>query len=319
MSAHRSTWTVRRRLRSYARLMLQYLLYPGDLASYALFGAVASRRRNIAPASLPETTRTLLVLAPHQDDELLGCGGLIIRYCQSRSIHIAYVTDGKGRSHRSADEQGRLAATREREAVQVCKTLNLPTPTFLRFADGSLSRERALTPALECLIRQVSPDVILVPCLTDAHDDHVATAMALAAATEARLSSTQVWMYQVHSQIPDCLLNRIQVLEAADLHQKKALLRVYSSQDFGRRLTMSKYLLLGRLAPQLRLPYPSASVEQFAVLPFDRFRELSRQPALTVAAAAAKSINYSPYSFRHFLKNQRLFSALAAVNSCDAE
>jgi len=38
----------------------------------------------------------VLVIAPHSDDEVIGCGGVIARHVRSGStVHIVYMTDGR--------------------------------------------------------------------------------------------------------------------------------------------------------------------------------------------------------------------------------
>ena len=62
--------------------------------------------------------RKILVVAPHPDDETLGCGGLISLLAQNGSaFYIVFVTDGSA-SHRNsrAWPSARLAAQREQEA-----------------------------------------------------------------------------------------------------------------------------------------------------------------------------------------------------------
>ena len=43
-----------------------------------------------------ENVRRALVIAPHPDDEILGCGGTIARLCAAGvEVHVAIVTRGK--------------------------------------------------------------------------------------------------------------------------------------------------------------------------------------------------------------------------------
>jgi LmbE family N-acetylglucosaminyl deacetylase len=61
----------------------------------------------------------VLVVAPHQDDESLGCGGLIARLRSSgQEIRVLFVSDGSG-SHRNSASYppARLKSLREQEAV----------------------------------------------------------------------------------------------------------------------------------------------------------------------------------------------------------
>ena len=71
--------------------------------------------------------RKVLVVAPHPDDETLGCGGLISLLAQNgRVFYIVFVTDGSA-SHRnsSAWPAARLATQREREASNALACLGI--------------------------------------------------------------------------------------------------------------------------------------------------------------------------------------------------
>src|SRR5215203_6825970 len=57
----------------------------------------------------------VLVLAPHPDDETLGCGGIIPLHLQAGDdVRIAIVTDGR-RSHAGGLDADAMAALRARE------------------------------------------------------------------------------------------------------------------------------------------------------------------------------------------------------------
>src|SRR5687768_15150977 len=72
----------------------------------------------------------LLVLAPHPDDEVIGCGGLIAQHLREhRSVRIVIATDGG---------EGGEAALREEESRRGVATLGNAEVEFLRFPDRTL-------------------------------------------------------------------------------------------------------------------------------------------------------------------------------------
>lgn len=125
--------------------------------------------------------RRLLVIAPHPDDESLGCGGLIHAFAKDgRQVRIAFITDG-GASHPSSNawSRERLAARRRDEALAALVTLGLSRTDalFLDLRDADMpapgSRaDRAACERLAAGIRSFKPDLTLLPWRRDPHRDH---------------------------------------------------------------------------------------------------------------------------------------------------
>ena len=94
-------------------------------------------------SSLPFAyARKILVVAPHPDDETLGCGGLVSLLAQNGSVfYIVFVTDGSA-SHRNSTAwpTARLAAQREQEArnALVCLGIANAPRLFLRLPDANM-------------------------------------------------------------------------------------------------------------------------------------------------------------------------------------
>jgi LmbE family N-acetylglucosaminyl deacetylase len=119
----------------------------------------------------------VLVLAPHPDDESLGCGGLIAD-CQARgqSVHVLVLTDGS-RSHPNSREYDapRLAQLRREEARAAVAALGLPgdSISFLGLADGRAPmRGRLLRAAVARVAAQAKARSVGTICTTWQHDPH---------------------------------------------------------------------------------------------------------------------------------------------------
>jgi LmbE family N-acetylglucosaminyl deacetylase len=290
------------------------VLYPLDRLSYGVYAGLRGRRIVTEAFELDGSTNRILIVSPHQDDELIGCGGFIVRHAKQRTITVAYVTDGKGGAHRSPEARRALAVQREQESRQVCAMLGIE-PVFMGFDDGRVREQTGLTPAFETLLRRLEPDLVMAPFLTDGHRDHAATTLALARAVEALPDAARVALYQVHSHIPDRLLNRCLGLSPEEQEIKERALQHYVSQDMQRRLTRSKYMLFSSVAPQIRRPAGSVSAEHFAVMSGAELRQLYQTWNVDTIVPRLKTINYAPYSFRNYLNNRKLLDRAASTSS----
>lgn len=155
------------------------------------------------PLRPPEAALALgptVVLAPHPDDESLGCGGLLATLAAAGvPARVVVVTDGT-RSHPSSQAYPapRLRRLREAEARAAVAALGMASGdvAFLRHPDCGLPEEGtpAHASAAEALAAAlVGARTVLVPWRRDPHCDHVAT-WALARAAVARMTRAPRWV-----------------------------------------------------------------------------------------------------------------------------
>lgn len=149
-------------------------------------------------------SRPVLVIAPHPDDESLGCGGLIAD-CQARgqSVHVLVLTDGAASHPKSRMyPPPRLAALRAEEARAAVAALGLPTDRigFIGIPDGKAPlRGKRLREAANRIADYACSHSIGTICTTwpgDPHPDHVAAYRAAARAVRdigGRLLCYPVW------------------------------------------------------------------------------------------------------------------------------
>ena len=155
-----------------------------------------------APDERLLTTSRPLILAPHADDETLGCGGLIAELCaRGRPPLVLIVTDGTG-SHPNSRTwpPARLRDLREHEARRATSALGLPDSClgFLRLRDTAAPRagDAFDTACRAIAVRASACDTLLAPWLGDPHCDHAAVhlmARRVADGLGARLLSYPVW------------------------------------------------------------------------------------------------------------------------------
>ena len=128
-----------------------------------------------------------LFVAPHQDDAVFGCGGLICQKAASGTsqVRILYVTDG------SEGHQPSSASMRKAEAVRALGMLGVPKEeiTFWDMPDGrlmdlwrgipadcgSIRIKSRLIDSIRLLLAEEQPDELYLPHPLDSHSDHLAT------------------------------------------------------------------------------------------------------------------------------------------------
>jgi LmbE family N-acetylglucosaminyl deacetylase len=180
-----------------------------------------------------------LILAPHADDESLGCGGLITACCQrGQQPVVAILTDGAA-SHPGSKQYPpeRLRQVRAQEARQAVGTLGLSPENlvFFNYPDTALPSSQAISEQVAMLARDRGCTVMLAPWLHDPHCDHEAAALlARDAARRARcrLLSYPVWGWLLP---PDQPLPVKQVVGyklpiAAHLQVKRSAVAAHASQ-----------------------------------------------------------------------------------------
>ena len=78
--------------------------------------------------------KKILIVAAHPDDEILGCGGTIIKYKKFSEIEVMFMTDGVS----SREKNKSKALKRKEESLKLFKFLELKKPTFLNFPDNKM-------------------------------------------------------------------------------------------------------------------------------------------------------------------------------------
>jgi len=157
----------------------------------------------IATQLVPPNSRAVIV-APHPDDEVLACGGLLQQlHAQGSHIVLLAVTDGEA-SHPGSRRfsTSDLARLRPRETEAALQALGLSDSTAIRSVRAHLAdgRVNASMDQLHNLLLQLlrPGDVVFVTWRQDGHPDHEACGLAAvlaARACGATLVETPVWTW----------------------------------------------------------------------------------------------------------------------------
>ena len=147
---------------------------------------------------------SMLVIAPHPDDEIFGAGGIILAALeQKQTVHILYLTNGEGNGVDSNPDRIRTERMKMTESVRLA--LGLPSEHLHRFhlPDGSVPRmgEGAFDQVAErlaILIDNIAPETVLATHALDYWPyDHVACAELAKAAVKQSHCKPALYGYWV--------------------------------------------------------------------------------------------------------------------------
>ena len=185
----------------------------------------------VDPGSLPHGS--VLVIAPHPDDEVIGCGGAIaFHVARGDRVHVVHVTGGEAGDPKAVYGDA-LVATRHREAraaaavLKIDEVKSLASPDGRPFPDGNLRPDAALVAALVAEIDRICPALIYAPSLLECHPDHLATALAAGRAAAESPLLLRLFGYEVnHPTLATFLLDITPWIEV-----KREALAAFASQQ----------------------------------------------------------------------------------------
>jgi LmbE family N-acetylglucosaminyl deacetylase len=152
----------------------------------------------------------VLVISPHIDDDVIGCGGVLHQHVMAgATVTSVYLRDG--------------GPTREAEAHLAGKLIGISELIFLRWGPpptlGTRWRTRPGTKAevevregtiagLRDVVERVRPDLVYAPFFLDPHPDHAAATRLLSAVAERGVSIGDCYLYEVWSPlVPNVLVD----------------------------------------------------------------------------------------------------------------
>lgn len=184
-------------------------------------------------ASLP-TARCVLVLAPHPDDEVFGCGGTLVQMRAAGAKVVEIILT-------SGDRAGD-ATVRESESCEASHVLGLSTPQFWRLPDREVAVTPLLLTKLSDSFSEHDVDLVLAPSPWEVHPDHRATCQLAVEAVNKAAKPVRLGFYEVGVPLrPNCLCDI-----TAWVPTKRQAMHCFASQmalqDYGEQvLALNRY------------------------------------------------------------------------------
>ncbi|MDD3182626.1 MAG: PIG-L family deacetylase [Alphaproteobacteria bacterium] len=159
----------------------------------------------------PHTFQTrqgpLLIIAPHPDDETLGCGAAILSAKQAnRVVKVIVISDGAKTNLPQKNGRQSIAQRRVQEVTTACTIMGLSAKDviILGYPDKQTHQNKDKIKAdLRRLILEINPVEICSPYLLDRHVDHVATAQIVHALCVQGIISCPVYEYPMWFSLRD--------------------------------------------------------------------------------------------------------------------
>lgn len=218
----RSAWLLRMKRTYFAAIRRRRLLrLVHDLDNYLTQVDVR--------AELPEARR-VLVLAPHPNDDAIGCGGTLAQLAaRGAEIDAVYMTD------RAINGNEDSAAKYDAEVADAGKILGLASMTFFGGVDGDLHLMPGLAARLAAMLAETRYDLIFCPWAHDGHSDHAATFRILQNALPYADGVPDIWLYEVWTPL---VANRAISIDKT-LTVKSRAIKAHASQntiDFAQKI-----------------------------------------------------------------------------------
>lgn len=220
----------------------------------------------------------IVVLAPHMDDEVIGCGGTVARHVEAGAdVTVIYLTDGrrgaanvnrlKGAELRSAELE--LMARRKEEARRALAILGVRKLSFLDCEDTKLDSDATLALSLRAALLELRPDIVYLPFFLEHHPDHRAVSPALIAAVQGTDLSFQCHGFEVWTPLfPNCA-----VWIDSTMDRKREAMAQYVSQLEDSNDLMHAMIGLASYRSVVRSRAQGRYAEAFCVLPLAEYIE----------------------------------------------
>ncbi|MCL2144427.1 MAG: PIG-L family deacetylase [Endomicrobia bacterium] len=155
----------------------------------------------------------VLVIAPHQDDEAVGCAGTILKHTKAgKSAEIAFCTFD--------------SAERMKESEHAAAMLGSKRNHFLQFPLRSLDGNKHFEENLEMLLKKTAPEIVFLPFWFDNHPDHRAVSKALIKIKKKIDLNIMIYAYSVWTPLnPNCIFDI-----SAEWEDKKKAIECYKTQ-----------------------------------------------------------------------------------------
>jgi len=177
------------------------------------------------------TGKRVLVLAPHPDDETIGCGGSLALHADNNDpVKVVFLTNGGKGDMSGRFERDTYISLRQTESRNACACLGIQDVEFWPYEDRALSALTEVPGRIFGVLTDYRPDLVYAPSPLEFHPDHRATCSFLCSAVQLYPAACEVAFCEIGQPLRVNLLVDITPV----LNRKSAALKTYESQLFER-------------------------------------------------------------------------------------
>ncbi len=185
--------------------------------------------------TLDLTSKSVLIVAPHPDDEVIGCAGLIQQCLDNKqSINVVILTGGSESHAKCCNiDKNVIVENRRNLSKEAAKILGLPLKNlhFLNYQDGSIAFENDGTNKLKELIASVHPNLIFIPHKGEGWSDHIEAGnivrKLITDRPEIRLYEYCVWFWYYNARHINWERARLLKMSSTQHHLKLQAMNAY--------------------------------------------------------------------------------------------
>lgn len=169
----------------------------------------------------------VMVLAPHTDDGELGCGGLISKFIEdgAKVYYTAFSVCEQSVPYGFSEDQLKY------ELMDATKELGIPREQVIVHRYEVRKFPEVRQNILQTIIdtrKEIEPDLVLLPCLGDIHQDH----QVIASEGLRAYKNTTILSYEMPWNNLEISTSTFAVLEKRHIQKKIDALTCYKTQTF---------------------------------------------------------------------------------------
>jgi LmbE family N-acetylglucosaminyl deacetylase len=155
----------------------------------------------------------VLVLAPHPDDDIIGCGGVLLKHSKAGDkITVVYLT------------QSQRYCERSHEARRALRIIGISNSFFLNYEEGTLHLTPSIVSKIRKLLNELTPDIVYLPFFFERSFDHRETNRIFIEAANhieepIKCYAYEVWGKLYPNRVVDITKEMPRKIEALSVHK----------------------------------------------------------------------------------------------------